>query len=181
VSLEPSGDLYKVGKMVVQPGILAFASADGNGVTIGANDSEFDNEAEDLEMNRGWLGQYRPLHLGEDLPDGVNVHVDMGGKQSPMYTNKNQRGEIADETAAMVADDATGTSVVSDILNTHLSEMYVYEDEVPYFSFKNTTGAQVTVNDVRFAGFQYHLESLSTAPGGAHVEPVPVERVKQTG
>lgn len=181
VSLEPSGDPYKVDQMVAQPGVFAFDSDDGNGVTIGANDQEFDNEAEDLEMNRMWLGQFRPLHLGEDLPGGVNVTVDMGGKQSPMYTNKNQRGEIADETPAMVADDATGTSVVSDAFNTHLTEMYVYEDEVPYFSFENTTAGQVTVDDLRFAGFQYRLEPLSSTPAGAHVEPIPVERVKQTG
>lgn len=177
VRLEPDGETYRIDAMTVQPGIFAFDSDSNNGVSLSANSTSEDNEAVDLEQNQDWLAQLRPVHPGLDFPDDVNVTIDMGGKQAPMYTAKTQRGEFAEETPAIVSDDGTGTSVTADEVNNHLLEFYIHEDEVPYFTFEETGGNTPTVSDVRYAGFQYRLEAVSGTQPGMHVEPVPTEKL----
>lgn len=179
VRLEPSGDVYIVDVMVAQPGVRIFQTDESNGVSPGANNTDSDNEATNLELPEGWLGQYRPVHLGQDLQDDVRMTIDLGGQQAPIYTNKNVRGEIEDETPTEISDDGTGTSVQSDSFNTHLAELYVFEDEVPFFTFEETGGGTPTISDIRYSGFQYRLESANSVPNGVHVESVPTQRVRE--
>jgi len=179
VELQPAEETYQVDVMTVQPGVFAFSSDNSNGVAVANNGTTSDNEATDLEQNRMWLAQYRPTQIGDDLQDDIHITMDLGGKQSPLYTNKNNRGEIVEETAAQVSDDTTGTEITADQFNDHLMELYIFEDEVPYFTFEDTGGSGgITVSDIRFAGFQYRLTEAGSVPNGAHVEPVPTERVK---
>lgn len=179
VSLEPDGDVYTVEVMTAQPGILAFDSDDSSGVPLAANETVRDNEATELELPTQWMGQYRLTQLGADLPDDVTATIDLGGKQAPLYTNKNSRGGYVEESTVEVADDTTGTDVTGDGFNHHLTELYIYEDEVPYFTFEETGGASPTVSDLRFQGFQFRLEPASNVPSDAHVEPVPTERIRE--
>lgn len=177
VRLEPSGETYMVDLMVPQPGVKAFDSDDSNGITPGANSTSADNKASELEMPNNWLAQYRPTRLGADLDDGVEIQIDMGGKQAPLYTNKNRRGEYIDESSAEIGTDTSGTNFTADTLNHALMELYIWEDELPYFTFTETAGNNPTVSDLWFQGFQFRLESTGV-PADAHVEPVPTERVR---
>lgn len=177
VRLEPSEDVYQVDVMAPQPGVLAFDSGDSNGVTVSTNGTNTDNQPIELEMPENWLAQYRPVHLGNDLDGDVLVTIDQGGQQAPMYTNKNFRGEWDEATATEIGNDDSST-VVSDAFNSNLVELYIHEDEVPYFTFEDVDGNNPTVSDIRFAGFQYRLDR-ATPPDNAHVEPVPTERVRE--
>lgn len=179
VRLVPDGDTYQVDVMVPQVKIEAFDSDKSNGVDPGNNSTSTDNEATDLEMPSKWLAQLRPTQLGNDLPDGHIIRIDLGGKQAPLYTSKNVRGEYEEEDQSLIGDDGTGTTVTGDRFNNQLMELYIFEDEVPYFTFEDTTGASQTINDLTFQGYQYRLTE-TTVPNGAHVEPVPTERVRET-
>lgn len=172
VRLEPDGDVYEVDVMVPQPTVRIFTG----GVTVTTNGINSDNEATNLEMPTNWLGQYRPIHLGNDLDGDPRVTIDQSGQQAPLYTNKNFRGEFEDITATEIGNDTSGT-VVSDSFNHHLEELYVWEDNTPYFTFEDINGNNPTISDIRYAGFQYRLVPAQNPQG--HVEPVPTERVRE--
>jgi hypothetical protein len=175
VRMEPGGGVYMVDTMIPQPGFKIFDSDASNSVTVSANSTNSDNEATDMEMDDNWLGQYRLLQPGNDINPDVEVRIDMGGKTAPLYTNKNKRGEYTRDTLTPVGHDGSSTQVPNDF-NLHLSELYVFEDEMPYFTFENTTAGDETVQGLYWSGFQYRLEPFDGTPGG-HVEPIPTQRV----
>lgn len=176
--LVPLGEIKQVDAMVPQPGVLALDSDGSNGVTVADGSTDSDNELTNLEMPEGWLAQYRITQPADDMDDGVTFTVDMGGSQAPMYTNKTFRGEIIDSTATQHAETSGGSDVTADTLNTHLLEFYIWEDEVPYLTIENSSGAQVTADDILFQGFQYRMADVSGSPNG-NAEPLPVERVRE--
>lgn len=173
VQLSPMGEVRRVEAFAAQPGIDAFDSDGGNGITVSANSTNYDNEAKELRQPDGWLAQYRLIAPGRDIPDGINVQVDHGGEQAPLYTTKNGRGEFDQETGTEIGHEG-GSAVTSDEIATSLLEWYVVGDTPPIFTFENTTGSDVTVSDIRFSGFQYRLSTATGAPSGVRPIVLPV-------
>lgn len=172
IRTEPDGDVYEIDALSPQMGFTVF----DDGVTVSGEDDSVDNEATSMEVPTDWLGQYRPIQIGTDLPADVEVRVDQGGKESPFATNKNEWGSYTRDSLTPLGYDGNAT-VSEDDFNLHLAELYVYEDEVPYFTFDNTTAGDETVQEWAWSGFQYRLSSVGNQPAG-HVEPVPIEAIR---
>lgn len=173
--LDPLGEYREVDVFSIRPEIKAFATA----IALTANGTDADNEATELSMPDGWLGQFRMLKPGADIPDGVTVTVDQGGEQSPMYTTKNARGSFDHSIGTIEGDDASGTNTAT-ALETRLTELYVWQDDTtPYFTFEETAGGTPSIQNVRFSGYAYRLgKKLSSAPPGTTPVAVPIERVR---
>lgn len=165
-----SGDLYVVQNINVLPGITLdedFSVPDGQ---------QEKQEITELEMDDGFLGQFRLLSLAEELPDDVEIKIDHGGKQSPMYETKNRRGFLDNTTGAVYTDDGAG-SAVSDHQMSRFSELFVWEDSTPYFTVENNSGAQVDFN-LTFTGYAYSTEPVSRQEAesmGIQPVSVPIE------
>jgi len=132
-------------------------------------------ELTDIEMDEGFLAQYRLLKLPEQLPDDVEIEIDHDGKQAPLYQTENVRGVLTNETGAVYTDDTAGGSVVDQHLS-QFTELFVWEDNPPYFTVKNNTGGPIDVA-LTFSGYAYHLEEVAAEPenfGGP--QPVVVPR-----
>lgn len=176
IEIHPTGEIRQVEAFSPQPAVKALDSDKGNGVTVGANSSDPGNELTELRLPRGWLGQFRIMAPGK-IPDGINVTVDQGGEQAPLWTTKNARGEFNNETGTEVGYEG-GSTVTNDEVVNSLLEWYVFEDTPPIFSFENTTGSSITVSDIRFSGFQYRL-SQTGAPSGVRPIPLPVRALRR--
>lgn len=165
VELRPAGEVRQVEVVVAVPTLLAFDSGKSNGVTANSNDTTADQEATELEQRTDWLAQYRFLFPDADIPQGIStVTLDLGGNQAPLYTSKNQRGFIEQDTSALGGYSAA-------------TELYIFENEPPKFSFTNTTGSNITVNDLRFGGFQYQLSPATELPAGVQPVVLPTEAI----
>ena len=136
--------------------------------------SQEEVEATRLEMWDGWLGQFRLSRVGDDIPDGVSIEVDQGGRQAPLYQTKEQRGVVEDGTAAITAETASGSTDV--VQTTHLLEYYVHEQEVPYFTYINNSGAEQDIT-LTFSGFGLKLQQPQNARNKTEIH-VPVESIR---
>lgn len=117
-------------------------------------------ELTDIEMDEGFLAQYRLLKLPDQLPDDVEIEIDHDGKQAPLYQTENVRGVLTNETGAVYTDDTGGDSVVDQHLS-QFTELFVWEDNPPYFTVKNNTGGAVDI-PLTFSGYAYRLEQVAT-------------------
>lgn len=172
--LDPLDELREVLFFIVQPGVNAFQTQ----ISVAANDTEADNEATELEMPDTMLGQFRMVHPGEDLTDGINVTVDQQGQQAPLFTTKKARGFYDDQTGTMEGND--GASVVGNFRESRLTEVYVWEDNPPFYTFENTTGGSLNIQNIRFAGYHYKLGPvLDRAPDGRTPVAVPISRIRE--
>lgn len=165
-----SGELYAVQNVNVLPGVTLdenFVVADGQ---------QDKREITELEMDDTFLGQFRLLALADELPDGVEIRVDHGGKQSPMYETKNRRGVLDNTTGTVFTSDGAG-NVSADEQMARFTELFVWEDTVPYFTVINDSGAQVDF-DLTFTGYAYDTEPVSRSEAesmGLQPVSVPVE------
>lgn len=152
VEIQPRG-FYVVERLNVQPGInleSAFSPADGS------NSKE---ELNDIEQDDGYFAQYRLPRLPNSLPDGVTVEVDHDGRQSPMFETKNRRGSFDNETGAIYSWDPNSGNVTQDDHNTAFTELFVFEDDVPYFNVQNESGGAISWNPT-FVGYQYKISEI---------------------
>jgi hypothetical protein len=149
--------LYRIDRVAPVP------SVEIDSITVGANSVVTDVELTTLEVWDGWLGQFRPPRFSEQLQDGIEIEVDQGGRQAPMFTTREQRGVLDNSSLVNATSDPDDTvESVEDI--SHLAEFYVYEQEAPYFTITNTTGSQETI-DLTFAGFAFELTEVQSADG----------------
>jgi len=178
VRLLPDDDIRRIVSFTPQPGIRVLNSEEGDDVTVGANDNE-KVELDRLKHEDNELAQLRLVSPGTDLPDGVEVEVDYGGRQAPYYTSKNARARIDNNSATVSGyDEGAGSAFVSDGLQSQLLEYYVFEQEAPYFDLYNTTGADITVSDITFAGYRFDVtpEPETQAPSSMMAVPIQTER-----
>lgn len=142
--------------------------------TVTVNDGDRDGpiKAENLEIWDGWLAQWRPINLTQDLPDGVEIEVYQGAATQSVYQARNLQGSITNDTPGEVTSEGGTTEV--DVLS-NLLETYVYEDEPPQFVYSNTSGAQQDIS-MEFAGFAFNIEP-TTSPSGQPVY-IPVEGIR---
>jgi hypothetical protein len=176
--LLPMEKLVRVSSFTPQPGVTVLDSDAGDDITI--SDGGFEKvELTPLEAQDKELLQLRPLALAEDLPDGVEIEVDFGGEQAPYYETKNARGVLTNATGATAGYNEDSDSVfVADEVQTQLSEIYIYEQEVPFFTFRNNSGGQVTISDIVYSGYRYDLAENGVSQNGMNdpAVPIPVER-----
>lgn len=151
-----TGPVYAVTGYNVLPGITLESD-------FSVNDGSLEKrELTDIEMDDGYLSQYRLLRLPEELPDDVEIRVDHDGKQSPLYQTKNRRGALDNQTGAIYTDDGANSSIV-DAHDSRFTELFVWEDNPPYFTVENNSGGQVTFN-LTFSGYAYELEQVAEGP-----------------
>jgi len=134
-------------------------------VTVPENDEVVNEEATNLEMWDGWLAQYRPVNVHEDIPADVSIQVDQQANNQSLYQTKEGQGEIGENTAARKVQEDSTTDV-RDLSN--LLEYYVYEDEPPRFSYINSTTGDEDVT-LEFAGFAFEIEPIRGDPDGQPV------------
>lgn len=169
VRLRPEDEVRQVRTVVSVPTIRGFDQNLNNGITATAGQITSDQDVEELEQRQDWLGQFRFLFPESDIPNGIDrVLVDLGGGQSPLYTTSQQRGHIEDDTSAVVGYSG-------------LTEFYVLGDDSPLFSFDNTGGTDVTVNDIRFGGYEYQLSQPTELPENTVPVTVPTEAIGSVG
>lgn len=153
LEIQPRG-YFVVERVNVQPGIGLqddFDPADG---------SSEKRELTDIEQDTGYVAQYRLPRLPYTLPDDVEIQVDHDGRQSPMFEAKNVRGSYDNETGAIYSwDPETGEAVQDDHM-TGFTELFVYEDNVPYFNVINDSGGAISWNPT-FVGYQYKVVEIS--------------------
>lgn len=177
--LLPADDVYEVRAVVPQPGVRAFNSNDDDDLTIDAGATDEDNEMTQLAMADNWLGQLRFVQPGVELPDGVEIRVDYGGRQAPFFTSKNSRSVIDNNTGTLAGYDEDDDAAVAFEHASALAEFYVFEDEVPYFTVENTSDGEVDVADLTFSGWQYQLSRDPVSlPDNTHPVTVPTERIR---
>lgn len=144
-----------------------------------ADGSQEKREITELEVEDNYLAQYRLLRLADELPSDVDIRVDHGGKQSPMYETKNRLGRLDRETGAVYTDDG-GDSVV-DHHFSRFTELFVWEDSGPYFTVENNSGDEVDF-DLTFTGYAYVTEEVSRRDvEDMNIQPVsvPVRALKK--
>lgn len=154
----PSGPVYAIRSYNVLPEIQL---EDNFSPSAGGIEKR---ELTDIEMGEGFLAQYRLLQLPEQLPDDVEIVVDHDGKQAPLYQTENVRGALTNQTGAVYTDDASGGAGDS-IVDHHLSqftELFVWEDNPPYFTVENNTGGAVDI-PLTFSGYAYKLEQVASS------------------
>lgn len=164
-----------------QPTIVEFDSDDGDDITVSGNDSNTDHELTRLEVPDGWIGQFRMVRLGLDIPADIEITVDQGGSALPLYSTKNRQGRIDRATGTEIGHDDTGADqwIVEEDINTQLVEWYVWEQEPPIFSFENTTAGDVGVSDIRFSGYMYRTIPVNRVPDNVHPIPLPVGSIRE--
>jgi len=143
--------------------------------TVADTESE-KRELTDTEQRKNFLAQYRLPQLASRLPDDVVIRIDHDGRQEPLYEAKNVRGELDNEVGAIYSQDGSG-SVVQEEQLTAFTELFIYEDNVPYFEVENNSGSQITYTP-RFVGYQFALEELNSVPGGTTPVAVPSRSIK---
>lgn len=173
VLLLPQNTYHRVTRFSPQPGVLAFETDDGDDLTVGANSVSDPYELTELHQDPDTLGQVRLVAPGQDIDDGLEITVDYGGSQAPYYTTKNERGIIDNETGTIYGYDSNaGNEFVADALGSNLLEYYIWEDAELYFTVENTTAGSLTLNDVRFAGYEFKTEKIT--PDQIDVQPIPI-------
>ncbi|MFW5900676.1 MAG: hypothetical protein ACOCTH_02750 [Halodesulfurarchaeum sp.] len=173
VEVQPRG-FYRVEAVGYQPTLTpedAFEPEDG--------DLE-KREMTDIEQRDGYLAQYRLPHIASRLPDDVTIKIDHDGRQAPMFEAKNVRGFIDNETGVIYSMDGDGDVVQDDHL-TAFTELFVFEDNAPYFTVENTSGAGIEYTP-RFSGYQFKIEEVSRSDvrdSGVTPVAVPSKAIRQ--
>ena len=138
-----------------------------------ANGETEKREITELEVEDTYLAQYRLLRLADELPADVEIRVDHGGKQSPMFETKNRLGKLDRETGAVFTDDGSGGAVVDHHMS-RFTELFVWEDNPPYFTVENNSGGQVDFN-LTFTGYAYVTEEVGRQEvESKNIQPVSV-------
>jgi len=152
INAQPRG-YYQVQRLGLQPGLQSST------ITVAANSIE-QVELRDIRQDDGYLAQFRQPRLANELPDGVEVRVDHDGQQAPAFEAKASRGFYDNETGAVYSYDPNAGNVTQDNHLDLFTELFVYEDDVPYFTVKNTTGSQITYTPT-FTGYQFAIEEIA--------------------
>ena len=141
-------------------------------VTVADGTADGPVKAEQLEIWDGWLAQWRPVNLTQDLPDGVELEVYHGSSTQSVYQTRNAQGRIDNGTPGELTDEDGNTevSVLSNLL-----EMYVYEDEPPQFVYRNDSGSSQDIS-IEFAGFAFNIKPVAQ-PNGQPVY-IPIEGIR---
>jgi len=153
--------------------------------TVAANDTLANQDMDLLQLPDHWLGSYRLPRIGSELPDGVEILADWGGKSAPAYTAKNSRGAITNETPVVNGyDPDSGSVVTAENLASVFTEMWSYShSDQPHLTFKNTTGAEVSFS-LTFVGWQYKASPSSRSidqiqnDRSTKLHQVPVSRIR---
>ena len=151
IDVQPRG-MYQVERLGLQPGISTT-------ITVSANDTE-QVELTDIRQDDGYLAQFRQPRLADELPDGVEVRVDHDGQQAPAFEAKASRGFYDNETGAVYSYDPDGDTVTQDDHLDLFTELFVFEDDVPYFTVRNTTAGEIDYTPT-FVGYQYQIEPIT--------------------
>lgn len=143
--------------------------------TLSVGDGEESNkyELDALATDNGWLAQYRPVALTQELPDGVVYELYQPGEQDPLYTNKTEGSEIDNDAAYQLVDEGSNTEL-TDL--TYLLELFVEADDVPYIQFTNTSGSDQSFS-LTFAGFNFEITEVANPSG----QPVYVPKAAVRG
>lgn len=177
VRLVPTGEVFRVKNFVPLSGIKAFASADGNDFSVGA-DGSTQKEVKAIRFEDNELGQVRLIQPGADLPPEFEVQVDLQQKQNAALTTREARGAINSDIGSTAGyNESTDSVVIGDAVQTNLAEFYVLEDGAPFFTFDNTDANNAhNVKDLSFAGFKYQLspDTVSEPEDGFARRPVPL-------
>lgn len=157
---------YEVTKLTTLPAI------DISTISVSKNSVKRDVKLTNLEIWEGWVAQYRMPRIQQQLPTDVNIEVDQGGGQEPLFQTRNQRGDLDDT-------DLYEESTNSQTKNlAHLAELFVHEDTPPRFTVTNNQGSSIDL-DLTFAGFALGLREVGAQKVGNRT-PVyaPVESVR---
>lgn len=171
LELSPTGEYRRVKGINALPGIGLEET-----FTVAANDSS-KRQLSALEVNEGFLAQFRLPRLPEELPDGVYIEVDHGGRQNPAYETKNARGKLDNETGVSYGWDPNAGSSTVEGFRSEQTELFVAGTSAPYFNVVNTTAGEITF-DPTFEGFAYAVEEVprgKAEQGGRTPVVVPVE------
>lgn len=139
--------------------VAPLVGVETESVTVGANDQTSPQKAEELEIWDGWLAQYRPTNLTQDLPDGIEVEVYQGANNQPLYQSRNGQGRWTNSNVYELTDTGSGVDVAT---LSNFAEVYVFEDEPPRFKYTNTTGSSEDIT-LQFTGFSFNLEPITGA------------------
>ena len=151
IDVQPRG-MYQVERLGLQPGISTT-------ITVSANDTE-QVELTDIRQDDGYLAQFRQPRLADELPDGVEVRVDHDGQQAPAFEAKASRGFYDNETGAVYSYDPDSDVAIQDDHLNLFTELFVFEDDVPYFTVRNTTAGEIDYTPT-FVGYQYQIEAIT--------------------
>lgn len=151
IDVQPRG-MYQVERLGLQPGINTT-------ITVSANDTE-QVELTDIRQDDGYLAQFRQPRLADELPDGVEVRVDHDGQQAPAFEAKASRGFYDNETGAVYSYDPDSDVAIQDDHLNLFTELFVFEDDVPYFTVRNTTAGEIDYTPT-FVGYQYQIEPIT--------------------
>jgi len=151
IDVQPRG-MYQVERLGLQPGINTT-------ITVSANDTE-QVELTDIRQDDGYLAQFRQPRLADELPDGVEVRVDHDGQQAPAFEAKASRGFYDNETGAVYSYDPDSDVAIQDDHLDLFTELFVFEDDVPYFTVRNTTAGEIDYTPT-FVGYQYQIEPIT--------------------
>lgn len=170
VAIRSVEEVRQVEEVIAQPGVNAFP----DGVNVNAGASEADNELEVTELPDNFLGQWRMVHAGEDIPTDIQFQWDFTARAASTFATANARG-FHDRTTASIESHDGSSEYTADVVNDALTEIYMFEDQDVFVTFNHTNsgGAQQTVQDVRFAGFMYRLSGPTSAPQGVRPVPIP--------
>ena len=137
-------------------------------ITVADQDRERNVELDNLEMWDGWLAQYRLPRYTDQIPDDVTVGVDIGGNQMPLFETRNTRGELSNENPAIFSSFSGEDDVQQ---AHHLTEMYVYEDEVPRLTVENRSGSEIDLQ-LTFAGYKMNVQEVDDVTDVVATVPV---------
>lgn len=155
LAIEGEEELRRVERVVAQPGVNAFQ----DGINVAAGGESTDNQIVALQLPSDFAGQFRLTAPGNDIPTDVRFLFDLGAQNAAAFSTSDQRGFWTNTTATAESLDEAGNVVVDDDLNLHLTELMTFEKDEIYVTFdhQNSGGAQQTIEDVTFQGFQYKL------------------------
>lgn len=156
LELRPTGRLHRVSDFEPIPHIGPIDITDGGG--IGAGNESTNNEIEALDMRTNSLGQF---YIHAISP--VEVEVAQTGQQQFRYENAQQRGFLAPGTM------------------THITTVYVYEDDTIYLNVRNDNTYDLQRARVAFTGFKFLLEEGTVDPNEVPQDdriPVPVQQLE---
>lgn len=164
-------ELYEVTGIITLPYIQA------DQISVNPNSENRNVALTNLEVWNDWLAQYRMPRLTDELPDDVTIEADQGGRQAPLWQNQNARSAINNDTYTSQVSDIADTVTEVESLS-HLTELFVFEQEPPRFTVTNNTAGTVNV-DLTFSGFAFRLSQTSEAQVGNRT-PIyaPVESVR---
>lgn len=156
IRFNPDGGLYRVERIGSLPTLNVTLSRTANGTAE-------NQQATELQMPSNMLAQYRIPNTGQ-IPSGVTLKFDQGGREAPLHLNKNNR---------LVFDEDTGALTP----NANLTEFYQFEDRDLYVTVEDTSGNGADF-DLTFAGWSYVVTEVSEDDVSRQVVDVPVAGIQ---